>query len=104
MCVEGFLTSEALTTGHLFIFPVRICIGTRNSLSTTGNPEIQYNKTKEMYTGCEIVMGNLEITMMDYTRDLSFLQVRLWRFTPSTEVTACVTAVNFIVSGPDKEK
>ncbi|XP_028431360.1 receptor tyrosine-protein kinase erbB-3a [Perca flavescens] len=29
---------------------------------------------KEMYTGCEIVMGNLEITMMEHTRDFSFLQ------------------------------
>ncbi|CAB1353776.1 unnamed protein product [Coregonus sp. 'balchen'] len=29
---------------------------------------------KEMYSGCEIVMGNLEITMMEHWRDFTFLQ------------------------------
>ncbi|XP_073324589.1 receptor tyrosine-protein kinase erbB-3a [Pagrus major] len=53
---------------------VVICSGTQNVLSTTGNSEIQYNLMKDMYTGCEIVMGNLEITMMEHTRDFSFLQ------------------------------
>uniref|UniRef100_A0A671X6M9 Receptor protein-tyrosine kinase n=1 Tax=Sparus aurata TaxID=8175 RepID=A0A671X6M9_SPAAU len=51
-----------------------ICSGTQNVLSTTGNSEIQYNLMKVMYSGCEIVMGNLEITMMEHTRDFSFLQ------------------------------
>lgn len=60
-----------------FTFPVVVCSGTQNVLSTTGNSELQYNLMKEMYTGCEIVMGNLEITMMDHNRDFSFLQVRL---------------------------
>lgn len=60
-----------------FTFLVVVCSGTQNVLSTTGNSEIQYNLMKEMYTGCEIVMGNLEITMMEHTRDFSFLQVRL---------------------------
>ncbi|XP_034726500.1 receptor tyrosine-protein kinase erbB-3a isoform X1 [Etheostoma cragini] len=53
---------------------VVVCSGTHNALSTTGNSELQYNLMKEMYTGCEIVMGNLEITMMEHTRDFSFLQ------------------------------
>ncbi|XP_069010693.1 receptor tyrosine-protein kinase erbB-3a isoform X1 [Embiotoca jacksoni] len=53
---------------------VVVCFGTQNVLSTTGNSEIQYNLMKKMYTGCDIVMGNLEITMMDHTRDFSFLQ------------------------------
>lgn len=53
---------------------VVVCSGTQNVLSTTGNSELQYNLMKEMYTGCEIVMGNLEITMMDHNRDFSFLQ------------------------------
>ncbi|XP_041836409.1 receptor tyrosine-protein kinase erbB-3a isoform X2 [Melanotaenia boesemani] len=53
---------------------VVICSGTQNGLSTTGNSEIQYNLMKKMYTGCNIVMGNLEITMMDHSRDFSFLQ------------------------------
>ncbi|CAL8339089.1 unnamed protein product [Merluccius merluccius] len=35
---------------------------------------MQYKFIKDMYTGCEIVMGNLEITMMERGRDFSFLQ------------------------------
>ncbi|KAM7006929.1 receptor tyrosine-protein kinase erbB-3a isoform 2-T2 [Tautogolabrus adspersus] len=53
---------------------VVVCSGTKNVLSTTGNSEIQYNLMKELYSGCEIVMGNLEITMLEHTRDFSFLQ------------------------------
>ncbi|MFT7801065.1 receptor tyrosine-protein kinase erbB-3-like isoform X2 [Arapaima gigas] len=53
---------------------VAICTGTQNSLSTTGDSEEQYNITKELYKGCEIVMGNLEITHMEHNRDFSFLQ------------------------------
>uniref|UniRef100_A0A665VQQ2 Receptor protein-tyrosine kinase n=1 Tax=Echeneis naucrates TaxID=173247 RepID=A0A665VQQ2_ECHNA len=45
-----------------------------NILSMTGNSENQYNLMKERYTGCDIVMGNLEITMMEHNRDFSFLQ------------------------------
>ncbi|XP_047438103.1 receptor tyrosine-protein kinase erbB-3-like [Mugil cephalus] len=52
---------------------VVVCAGTQNVLSTTGNSDIQYNLMKKMYTGCDIVMGNLEITMMEHTRDFSFL-------------------------------
>uniref|UniRef100_A0A674P6F1 Receptor protein-tyrosine kinase n=1 Tax=Takifugu rubripes TaxID=31033 RepID=A0A674P6F1_TAKRU len=51
-----------------------VCSGTQNGLSTTGTSEIQYNLTKKIYTNCEIVMGNLEITMMEHSRDFSFLQ------------------------------
>lgn len=61
----------------LFTFPVVVCYGTQNVLSVTGDPENQYNLMKERYTGCEIVMGNLEITMMEHSRDFSFLQVKL---------------------------
>ncbi|XP_039971877.1 receptor tyrosine-protein kinase erbB-3a [Xiphias gladius] len=53
---------------------VVVCYGTQNVLSVTGDPENQYNLMKERYTGCEIVMGNLEITMMEHSRDFSFLQ------------------------------
>ncbi|TRY54340.1 hypothetical protein DNTS_021314 [Danionella cerebrum] len=47
--------------------------GTKNSLSTTGTAEQHYNNLKERYTGCEIVMGNLEITHMEGDLDFSFL-------------------------------
>ncbi|XP_060925022.1 receptor tyrosine-protein kinase erbB-3a [Limanda limanda] len=51
-----------------------VCFGTQNKLSMTGETEDQYNQMKERYTGCEIVMGNLEITQMEHYRDFSFLQ------------------------------
>lgn len=54
-----------------------VCDGTKNFLSTMGNSEIMYNLMKTRYNNCDIVMGNLEITMMDHTRDFSFLEVRL---------------------------
>uniref|UniRef100_A0A8C1YTK0 receptor protein-tyrosine kinase n=1 Tax=Cyprinus carpio TaxID=7962 RepID=A0A8C1YTK0_CYPCA len=40
----------------------------------TGSSEVQYKLMKEMYTGCKIVIGNLEITQMEHNRDFSFLQ------------------------------
>uniref|UniRef100_A0A665VQ07 Receptor protein-tyrosine kinase n=1 Tax=Echeneis naucrates TaxID=173247 RepID=A0A665VQ07_ECHNA len=55
-------------------FSMVVCYGTQNILSMTGNSENQYNLMKERYTGCDIVMGNLEITMMEHNRDFSFLQ------------------------------
>uniref|UniRef100_A0A8C2PUG6 Receptor protein-tyrosine kinase n=1 Tax=Cyprinus carpio TaxID=7962 RepID=A0A8C2PUG6_CYPCA len=51
-----------------------VCTGTQNSLSVTGSSEVQYKLMKEMYTGCKIVIGNLEITQMEHNRDFSFLQ------------------------------
>ncbi|KAL4646176.1 receptor tyrosine-protein kinase erbB-3-like [Arapaima gigas] len=53
---------------------VAVCFGTQNSLSITGTSDVQYNLMKEAYNGCEIVMGNLEITHMDHSRNFSFLQ------------------------------
>ncbi|XP_041859442.1 receptor tyrosine-protein kinase erbB-3b isoform X2 [Melanotaenia boesemani] len=50
------------------------CRGTQNSLSSTGTQENQYNISKELYAGCEIIMGNLEITQIESTWDLSFLK------------------------------
>uniref|UniRef100_A0A4W6ELL6 Secreted protein n=1 Tax=Lates calcarifer TaxID=8187 RepID=A0A4W6ELL6_LATCA len=42
----------------------------------------------DSYTGCEIVMGNLEIAMMEHTRDFSFL--RATSCSPSTSSAACL--------------
>ncbi|KPP72367.1 receptor tyrosine-protein kinase erbB-3-like [Scleropages formosus] len=66
----------ACQTSHVVSFhlPVAVCFGTQNSLSMTGTSEVQYNIMKEMYSGCEIVMGNLEITHMDHSRNFSFLR------------------------------
>ncbi|XP_056606434.1 receptor tyrosine-protein kinase erbB-3a isoform X2 [Triplophysa dalaica] len=53
---------------------VTMCTGTQNLLSVTGSSEVQYKLMKDMYSGCQIVMGNLEITQMEHNRDFSFLQ------------------------------
>lgn len=50
-----------------------VCTGTKNALSSTGTPAQHYNNLKERYTGCEIVIGNLEITQMEDNLDFSFL-------------------------------
>lgn len=57
-----------------------VCLGTQNGLSSTGSQEIQYNLIKERYDGCEIIMGNLEITQIESNWDLSFLKVKTFTF------------------------
>uniref|UniRef100_A0A3Q0SIK8 receptor protein-tyrosine kinase n=1 Tax=Amphilophus citrinellus TaxID=61819 RepID=A0A3Q0SIK8_AMPCI len=52
----------------------KVCPGTQNGLSSTGSQENQYNLIKDRYNGCEIVMGNLEITQIESNWDLSFLK------------------------------
>ncbi|XP_014166920.1 receptor tyrosine-protein kinase erbB-3-like, partial [Geospiza fortis] len=51
-----------------------LCAGTLNGLSVTGDAQHQYQTLHKMYNNCEIVMGNLEIVLIDHTQDLSFLQ------------------------------
>ncbi|KAM3872341.1 receptor tyrosine-protein kinase erbB-3b [Diretmus argenteus] len=50
-----------------------VCPGTQNGLSSTGSQETQYNMIKDRYDGCQIIMGNLEITQIDRNWDFSFL-------------------------------
>ncbi|XP_061841957.2 receptor tyrosine-protein kinase erbB-3b [Nerophis lumbriciformis] len=51
-----------------------VCPGTQNGLSSTGSQENQYNLIKDRYEGCEIIMGNLEITQIESNWDFSFLK------------------------------
>uniref|UniRef100_A0A8C7F6A1 Receptor protein-tyrosine kinase n=1 Tax=Oncorhynchus kisutch TaxID=8019 RepID=A0A8C7F6A1_ONCKI len=44
-----------------------------NHTISTGSQENQYNLIKDRYTGCEIIMGNLEITQIEADWDFSFL-------------------------------
>lgn len=60
-----------------------VCPGTQNGLSSTGSQENQYNLIKDRYDGCEIVMGNLEITQIESNWDFSFLKVKVILFTLS---------------------
>uniref|UniRef100_A0A1A8I9U5 Receptor protein-tyrosine kinase n=1 Tax=Nothobranchius kuhntae TaxID=321403 RepID=A0A1A8I9U5_NOTKU len=51
-----------------------VCSGTQNGLSSTGSQENQYNLIRDRYDGCEIIMGNLEITQIESNWDFSFLK------------------------------
>ncbi|NXN97170.1 ERBB3 kinase, partial [Rhinopomastus cyanomelas] len=51
-----------------------VCAGTLNGLSVTGDAQHQYQTLHRMYNNCEIVLGNLEIVLIDHSHDLSFLQ------------------------------
>ncbi|XP_059811899.1 receptor tyrosine-protein kinase erbB-3a isoform X3 [Hypanus sabinus] len=51
-----------------------VCAGTENKLSSLSGQEQQYQQLQKMYTDCEIVMGNLEITNIDANRNLTFLK------------------------------
>uniref|UniRef100_A0A667WJJ3 receptor protein-tyrosine kinase n=1 Tax=Myripristis murdjan TaxID=586833 RepID=A0A667WJJ3_9TELE len=56
-----------------------VCLGTQNGLSSTGSQEKQYSLLKDRYDGCEIIMGNLEITQIESNWDFSFLGVKTIR-------------------------
>ncbi|XP_060910202.1 receptor tyrosine-protein kinase erbB-4-like isoform X1 [Labrus mixtus] len=51
-----------------------VCAGTENKLSTLSDLEQQYRTLRKYYESCEVVMGNLEITSIDRSRDLTFLR------------------------------
>ncbi|XP_056144911.1 receptor tyrosine-protein kinase erbB-4-like [Lampris incognitus] len=51
-----------------------VCPGTENKLSTLSDLEQQYRTLRKYYENCEVVMGNLEITSIDRSRDLTFLR------------------------------
>lgn len=49
----------------------KVCTGTDNHLSHMGD---HYNYFKKIYQGCEIVLGNLEITYLQANDDVSFFK------------------------------
>ncbi|XP_036065517.1 receptor tyrosine-protein kinase erbB-4 [Oryzias melastigma] len=51
-----------------------VCTGTENKLSTLSDLEQQYRTLRKYYENCEVVMGNLEITSIDRSRNLTFLR------------------------------
>ncbi|XP_048366539.1 epidermal growth factor receptor isoform X2 [Sphaerodactylus townsendi] len=52
----------------------RVCQGTINKLTQLASEEEHYRNLKRMYEGCEIVLGNLEITYMEHFHNLTFLK------------------------------
>ncbi|XP_062312987.1 LOW QUALITY PROTEIN: receptor tyrosine-protein kinase erbB-4-like [Osmerus eperlanus] len=71
LCCFGFLLTSALFRGSS---SQSVCAGTENKLSTLSDLEQQYRTLRKYYENCEVVMGNLEITSIDRSRDLSFLR------------------------------
>ncbi|XP_024919488.1 receptor tyrosine-protein kinase erbB-4-like [Cynoglossus semilaevis] len=55
-----------------------VCAGTENRLSTLSDLEQQYRTLRKYYENCEVVMGNLEITSIDRSRDLTFLRQKMF--------------------------
>uniref|UniRef100_A0AAQ5ZK80 Receptor protein-tyrosine kinase n=1 Tax=Amphiprion ocellaris TaxID=80972 RepID=A0AAQ5ZK80_AMPOC len=52
----------------------RICLGTDMKLALPSSLENHYETLRLLYTGCQVVHGNLEITHLHGNPDLSFLQ------------------------------
>ena len=65
------------TPSFLSLLSFPVCAGTENKLSTLSDLEQQYRTLRKYYENCEVVMGNLEITSIDRSRDLTFLRVRI---------------------------
>uniref|UniRef100_A0A3B4GQN6 Receptor protein-tyrosine kinase n=1 Tax=Pundamilia nyererei TaxID=303518 RepID=A0A3B4GQN6_9CICH len=72
MNVAGLQLTYLSSPVSLFV----VCAGTENKLSTLSDLEQQYRTLRKYYESCEVVMGNLEITSIDRSRDLTFLRVR----------------------------
>uniref|UniRef100_A0A8C9YDT0 receptor protein-tyrosine kinase n=1 Tax=Sander lucioperca TaxID=283035 RepID=A0A8C9YDT0_SANLU len=66
-----FTPHSVLTLSHSSVL---VCAGTENKLSTLSDLEQQYRTLRKYYENCEVVMGNLEITSIDRSRDLTFLR------------------------------
>ncbi|XP_034957242.2 epidermal growth factor receptor isoform X1 [Zootoca vivipara] len=52
----------------------KVCQGTSNKLTQLSSVDEHYNSLKRMYEGCEVVLGNLEITHVNHTYNLTFLR------------------------------
>uniref|UniRef100_A0A7N6A3U9 Receptor protein-tyrosine kinase n=1 Tax=Anabas testudineus TaxID=64144 RepID=A0A7N6A3U9_ANATE len=70
ICTVAVLTLSYLSFTLVFL----VCAGTENKLSTLSDLEQQYRTLRKYYENCEVVMGNLEITSIDRSRDLTFLR------------------------------
>lgn len=59
-----------------YVFCVAVCLGTDMKLALPSSQENHYETLRLLYTGCQVVHGNLEITHLHGNPDLSFLQVK----------------------------
>ncbi|XP_044151217.1 epidermal growth factor receptor [Bufo gargarizans] len=51
-----------------------VCLGNENKLTQMSTVEDHYNSMMRMYNGCQVVLGNLEITHLKRGHDLSFVR------------------------------
>uniref|UniRef100_A0A671PVW9 Receptor protein-tyrosine kinase n=1 Tax=Sinocyclocheilus anshuiensis TaxID=1608454 RepID=A0A671PVW9_9TELE len=63
-----------LNTNCLFPYKSHLCLGTDMKLALPSSLENHYEMLRLLYTGCQVVHGNLEITHLQGNPDLSFLQ------------------------------
>uniref|UniRef100_A0A8C2ZDC2 Receptor protein-tyrosine kinase n=1 Tax=Cyclopterus lumpus TaxID=8103 RepID=A0A8C2ZDC2_CYCLU len=57
-----------------YVICVAVCLGTDMKLTLPSSLDNHYETLKLLYTGCQVVHGNLEITHLHGNPDLSFLQ------------------------------
>uniref|UniRef100_A0A8C2ZCG0 Receptor protein-tyrosine kinase n=1 Tax=Cyclopterus lumpus TaxID=8103 RepID=A0A8C2ZCG0_CYCLU len=60
--------------GLYFRETIQVCLGTDMKLTLPSSLDNHYETLKLLYTGCQVVHGNLEITHLHGNPDLSFLQ------------------------------
>uniref|UniRef100_A0A7N6ANH0 Receptor protein-tyrosine kinase n=1 Tax=Anabas testudineus TaxID=64144 RepID=A0A7N6ANH0_ANATE len=72
---SGLQDSRVFSFLHVSV----VCPGTQNGLSSTGSQENQYNLIKDRYDGCQIIMGNLEITQIENATEIPLGQLRVIR-------------------------
>ncbi|RXN00281.1 Receptor tyrosine-protein kinase erbB-2 [Acipenser ruthenus] len=66
--IVTFLTGIAGARGR------EVCTGTLMKLALPSSLQNQYETLKKLYTGCQVVQGNLEITHLQGALDLDFLK------------------------------
>ncbi|KAF3853576.1 hypothetical protein F7725_014264 [Dissostichus mawsoni] len=75
LAATGALGREETPDQRTFPEPgVRVCLGTDMKLDLPSSLENHYETLKLLYTDCKVVHGNLEITHLHGTPDLSFLE------------------------------
>ncbi|KAK9965207.1 hypothetical protein ABG768_004308 [Culter alburnus] len=70
----GFVWVLLLLLGITAATGREVCLGTDMKLALPSSLENHYEMLRLLYTGCQVVHGNLEITHLQGTPDLSFLQ------------------------------
>uniref|UniRef100_A0ABM5GLZ1 receptor protein-tyrosine kinase n=1 Tax=Pogona vitticeps TaxID=103695 RepID=A0ABM5GLZ1_9SAUR len=69
-CLLGLLAGNVCAA----VVEKKVCQGTSNKLTRLGSSEDHYNSLKRTYEGCEVVLGNLEITYVKDNYNLTFLK------------------------------